>query len=234
MGAFAILLFEIGLSLGWVYMFMGTVIGSAVCPLWNLMNWNNASGKGAVLAAWSGLVLALIAWLVAAKVMSGFISVDTLGKNEAMLCGNVVAIASSGIIHYVYSKYVDPQNFDFDELDSRITLVEQDLRGLSAAEKDPHELRRVQRWVTKRSWALCILLIVVWPILSLPQRVFSQGYFAFWVLISIGKREMAAAPPLCTVSSVNSNFCCLPFCTTSVGLRCGNRHHSPSSDGKFR
>jgi Na+/proline symporter len=38
-GAFAILLQEIGLNLGWVYMFMGVVIGSAVAPLWNLMTW---------------------------------------------------------------------------------------------------------------------------------------------------------------------------------------------------
>jgi hypothetical protein len=104
MGAFAILLFEVGLSLGWVYMFMGTVIGSAVCPLWNLMNWDKASGTGAVLAAWIGMFAAFIAWLVAAKVRSGVVTVNTLGETETMLCGNVVALGVSGIIHYVYSK----------------------------------------------------------------------------------------------------------------------------------
>jgi Na+/proline symporter len=122
MGAFAILLFEIGLSLGWVYMFMGTVIGSAVCPLWNLMNWDKASAKGAVYAAWLGLVCGVIAWLVGGKILADGkpLTVDTLGTTEAMLCGNVVAIVSSGLIHYVHSKYIDPQNYDFAELDGTL------------------------------------------------------------------------------------------------------------------
>ena len=59
MGCFSIILFEIGLNLGWVYLFMGVVIGSAVVPLWNMMTWKKASGTGAVIAAWSGLGLAL-------------------------------------------------------------------------------------------------------------------------------------------------------------------------------
>jgi urea-proton symporter len=186
MGAFAILLFEVGLNLGWVYMFMGTLIGSAVCPLWNMMNWDKASAKGAIYAAWLGLIFAFIAWFVAAKAQSGTINVNTLGTNEAMLSGNVVAIVSSGIIHYVHSKFIDPQNYDFAELDAKLTLVEDDQRGLSAAERDPVELAKVERWVKNRGWALTIVLLVLWPILSLPQKVFSQGYFAFWVLISIG------------------------------------------------
>lgn len=102
MGAFAIVLAEIGLNLGWVYLFMGVVIGSAVIPLWNLMTWKKASGTGAVIAAWSGLILALGSWLVAAQIQSGEISIDTLGANEVMLSGNLVAIISSGVIHYIY------------------------------------------------------------------------------------------------------------------------------------
>lgn len=30
-----------------------------------------------------------------------------------------------------------------------------------------------------------IILIVVWPLLSVPAGVFSKGYFAFWVFISL-------------------------------------------------
>lgn len=37
MGVFSILLDAIGLNLGWVYLFMGVIIGSAVIPLWNLV-----------------------------------------------------------------------------------------------------------------------------------------------------------------------------------------------------
>ncbi|EEC47979.1 urea transporter [Phaeodactylum tricornutum CCAP 1055/1] len=185
MGCFAILLFEIGLSLGWVYLFMGVVIGSAVVPLWNMMTWKKASGTGAVIAAWTGLVLAVTGWLVAAKVQSDTISVDALGTNEVMLSGNLIAILSSGAIHYVYSMFIDPQDYDFSELDKHITLVEQDTRGLTDEEKDPVALRRAERWITRRGYALTLVLIFIWPILSVPAGVFTKSYFAFWVLVAI-------------------------------------------------
>merc|ERR1719251_824832 len=78
MGAFSIALFEMGLNLGWVYLFMGIVIGSAVAPLWFLLNWSKASGKGAVYAAWGGLLLALAVWIVAALIQSGELTVAAL------------------------------------------------------------------------------------------------------------------------------------------------------------
>lgn len=34
-------------------------------------------------------------------------------------------------------------------------------------------------------WGLTLILIVVWPLLTLPAKVFSQGYFTFWVILSI-------------------------------------------------
>lgn len=135
MGCFSIALFEIGLNLGWVYLFMGIIIGSAVVPLWNMMTWSKASGTGAVVAAWSGLILALIGWLVAAKIQSDEISVDTLGTNEVMLSGNLIAILSSGFIHFFWSTFIDPQEYDFSELDKNIHLVEEDTSGLTAEEQ---------------------------------------------------------------------------------------------------
>jgi hypothetical protein len=186
MGAFSIILFEIGLNLGWVYLFMGIVIGSAVIPLWNMMTWKKASGTGAVIAAWSGLALAVTGWLSAAKIQSGEITVDTLGTNEVMLSGNLIAILSSGAIHWFWSTFIDPQDYDFAELDKHISLVEQDMRGLTAEEQDPVELANAERWIKRRGYVLTVLLILVWPFLSVPAGVFSRSYFAFWVLVAIG------------------------------------------------
>ena len=186
MGCFSIILFEIGLNLGWVYLFMGVVIGSAVVPLWNMMTWKKASGTGAIVAAWSGRILAVVGWLVAAKIQSDEVSVDTLGTNEVMLSGNLIAILSSGFIHYFYSMFIDPQDYDFSELNTHITLVEDDTRGLTEAEQDPKELERAERWITRRGYVLTLILILVWPVLSVPAGVFSKSYFAFWVLVAIG------------------------------------------------
>jgi len=185
MGLFAIALNAMGLNLGWVYLFMGIVIGSAVIPLWNMMTWEKASGKGAIISAWGGFILALIAWFVGASVESGAVNVGTLGSNPVMLSGNLVAILSSGFIHYVYSKFIDPQDFDFATLDANIHLVEQDLAGLTADVIDKTEIRRAKRWIIRRGYLLTFVLIIVWPILSIPAQIFTEAYFAFWVLVSI-------------------------------------------------
>jgi len=185
MGFFSILLNRIGLNLGWVYLFMGVVIGSAVVPLWNLMTWKKASGTGAIIAAWSGFILAITGWLVAAQVQSGEISVDTLGTNEVMLSGNLIAIFSSAFIHFFWSMFIDPQDYDFSELDKKITLIEDDMRGLTADEQDPVLLDAAEQWITRRGYALTFILILVWPVLSVPAGVFSESYFAFWVLLSV-------------------------------------------------
>jgi hypothetical protein len=185
MGALSILLFEIGLILGWVYLFMGVFIGSAVAPMWNLMTWKKASGTGAVIAAWSGLFLALTGWLSAAHIQGGEITIDTLGTNEVMLSGNLIAITSSAIIHWTYSTFVDPQDYDFSELNKHITLVEQDLRGLGEEDSDPVVLAEAEQWIKRRGYFLTFMLIFLWPICSIPAGVFTKSYFAFWVLVAI-------------------------------------------------
>jgi len=185
MGGLSIVLDILKLNLGWVYLFMGICIGSAVVPLWNMMTWEKASGTGAVVAAWSGLVLAVIAWLVACSIQSGEISIDNLGKNETMLTGNLVAIISSGVIHFIWSMISPQQNFKFEELDSKIKLVEDDDSGLTAEDKDPEMLEKAKKWIVRRGWALTIVLVVIWPLLSIPAGKFSKDYFAFWVLVSI-------------------------------------------------
>merc|ERR1712151_78165 len=77
MGLFSILLAAMGLNLGWVYLFMGIVIGSSVIPLWNMMTWDKASGTGAVIAAWTGFFLAVVVWLIYGVASGGKLSVAT-------------------------------------------------------------------------------------------------------------------------------------------------------------
>merc|ERR1739844_442127 len=115
---------------------------------------------------------------------SGEVTVATLGTNEVMLSGNVVAICSSGLIHAAYSMMY-PQNFDFSTLDSKIKLVENDQSGLSTEEQDPEMLEASSKWIVSRGWILTIVLVVIWPLLSIPAGKFTKDYFAFWVLVAI-------------------------------------------------
>ncbi|KAI7838882.1 hypothetical protein COHA_007348 [Chlorella ohadii] len=51
MGVLAIILFKIGLSLGWVYLFMGIAIGGAVAPIYMCLVWSKANASGAITGA---------------------------------------------------------------------------------------------------------------------------------------------------------------------------------------
>jgi hypothetical protein len=149
------------------------------------MTWNLASGKGAFIAAWSGMILAFAGWIVAAYIQSGKITVATLGSEEVMLSGNLIAIFPSGFIHFVYSKFVDPVVFDFDTLNDNIHLVEQDLSGLSAAKRDKTMIHKTKKWIQTCGYLLTFVLILLLPLCSIPAKIFTKSYFSFWVLLSI-------------------------------------------------
>jgi len=183
MGVLSVLLNAMGLNLGWVYMFMGTAIGSAVVPLWNLLMWKDANAVGAIAGAWGGMILAFITWFVVAQAQSGEITVDSLGKLEPNLAGNIVAIVSSGLIHVVCS-LVKPQNYDFKSM-GEIKMLEDDQSGLDPKDYSDKFLSEAKAWVQKWGCAFTIVMVIVWPLLSVPAGVFSKGYWSMWVFISI-------------------------------------------------
>jgi len=185
MGVLAIILFKIGLSLGWVYLFMGIAIGGAVAPIYFALVWSKASAAGAITGTLSGLVLGIIAWLVTCQAYYGKINIDNLGGDYPMLAGNLASIIGSLIICGVMS-IMKPQNYDW-KTTREIPTVEEDasahapMTGEDSMEAMDHA-KKVMLWV---GWGLSITLIVVWPLLALPAKVFSKGYFTFWVALSI-------------------------------------------------
>jgi len=183
MGVLSVALHYMGLNLGWVYMFMGTAIGSAVVPLWNLLMWKDANAVGAVVGAWGGMALAVCTWLIVASAQSGEITVDTLGKLEPNLAGNIVAIVSSGLIHVVFS-LAKPQNYDFKSM-GEIKMLENDQSGLAEEDYQESVLASAKVWIQKWGWAFTIIMVIIWPLLSLPAGVFSKDYWSMWVFISI-------------------------------------------------
>jgi len=184
MGALSVLLHAIGLNLGWVYQFMGTAIGSAVIPLWNMLMWKDANAIGAVVGCWAGQILALIVWIIYTSIeFEGEVTVDNLGALEPNLAGNLVAILSSGAIHVLFS-LAKPQNYDFKSM-GEIQMLEDDKRGLDEADFTDESLLAAKAWVQKWGWGFTITMVVIWPILSVPAGVFTKGYWAMWVFLSI-------------------------------------------------
>lgn len=145
--------------------------------------WKDANAVGAIVAAWLGQALAIATWLIVTAVQSGEITIDTLGANEPMLAGNIVAIGSSGLIHLIFS-LVRPQKYDFVSM-GQIEMLEDDQRGLDPADYADELLTAARRNIQKWGWGFTIVMIIIWPVLSTPAGVFTQGYFSMWVFISI-------------------------------------------------
>lgn len=92
MGILAVILNKAGVSLGWMYLAMGVLIGSAVIPIAFMLLWSKANAFGAILGSISGCVLGIVTWLSTAKIQYGRVDLDTTGRNAPMLAGNLVAI----------------------------------------------------------------------------------------------------------------------------------------------
>lgn len=162
---------------------MGNAIGSAVPPLWFLLMWKDANATGAVVAAWGGMVLALTTWLIVCQVEFGEITLDNLGTLNPNLAGNIMALGSSTLIHVVFSK-VNPQNYDYKSMGD-IQMLEQDMSGLDEKDYSNEFLDEALGWIKKWGYGFTILMVLIWPLLSLPAGVFTKDYFSFWVFVSI-------------------------------------------------
>lgn len=183
MGSLGVALNWIGLNLGWVYQFMGNAIGSAVPPLWFLLTWKNANATGAVAAAWGGMVLALSTWLIVCQAEFGEITIDNLGKLNPNLAGNIMALGSSTLIHVLFS-LAKPQDYDYKSM-GEIQMLEQDMSGLDEKDYTTQFLDEALAWIKTWGYGFTVIMVLIWPLLSLPAGVFTKDYFAFWVFVSM-------------------------------------------------
>ncbi|KAJ0242573.1 Urea-proton symporter DUR3 [Hirschfeldia incana] len=187
MGILAVILNKVGVSLDWMYLAMGVLIGSAVIPIALMLLWRKANAIGAILGSISGCVLGIVTWLSTAKIQYGRVDLDTTGKNAPMLAGNLVAILTGGLIHAVCS-LIQPQNYDWSTT-REIKLVEDgvsgDVNDVPLEELREEKLKRAKAWIVRWGLVFTLLIVVIWPVLSLPARVFSRGYFWFWAIVAI-------------------------------------------------
>ena len=64
-------------------------------------------------------------------------------------------------------------------------------------------------WTYRWGTALTLLLVVLWPVLALPAKAFSKGYFTFWTIIAIVRarycaEQLAATPSRVAISNCKS------------------------------
>jgi len=181
MGVLGIILDAMGLSLGWVYLAMGVLIGSAVIPVSCVLMSSQVTGAAAISGAVSGLVFGVITWISVALGESGEVTVDSLGMDYPMLFGNLMSILSSGLVCAIVT-YMNPENYDFVGT-RNIAIVDGDeVQYDNADETDPVKLEEAYSFAVKWGSVISVLIVVVIPMtLYAAEYVFSKGFFGFWV-----------------------------------------------------
>uniref|UniRef100_A0A803L6D0 Urea-proton symporter DUR3 n=2 Tax=Chenopodium quinoa TaxID=63459 RepID=A0A803L6D0_CHEQI len=191
MGVLAVILNKAGVSLGWMYLAMGVFVGSAVMPIAFSLLWRKANSIGAILGVTIGCILGVITWVTVTKIEYGVVNLDTTGRNAPMLAGNLVSILSGGAIHAVCS-FLWPQNYGWDTT-KKISMVEKDKTELSSVEFEEEKLKKAKAWIVKWGLVFTLVIVILWPALSLPAGVFSLKYFTVWVVVAIAWGTIGSA-----------------------------------------
>ena len=203
MGVLAGILLGMGLSLGFVYLAMGILIGSAVIPIALTITWSKTTRAGAVAGALVGVMLSLLTWTsVAASEANGVVDIASLGGAFPMLYGNVVAILSSGLICVVIS-LAQNKKYDWAQLNTQMKIVEGDLSedakaAIAQAAQDEETLKRAYKFSLKGGGILTIICVVLWPLpLYFSGYVFDLSFYGMWVGIAVVWVSIAAFCIIC-------------------------------------
>lgn len=180
-GVFGIALHAIGVNLGFLYLAMGVFIGPAVVPVAYAICWGRASGPAAVSASVIGLVCGLSVWLGYCSTFENGITVTNLNRDEVMLAGNLTSILSSAFI-CTFLSLLWPDDCDWSTTRA-IPLIEDDPNAHIPFEEE-ESLERALKRIGCAGLAVTFVLVVMWPALTLPVGVFSEGYFTFWIILS--------------------------------------------------
>ena len=203
MGTLAGILLGMGLSLGFVYLAMGILIGSAVIPIALTITWSRTTRAGAVSGALIGVILALMTWTgVASAESGGVVDIASLGGAFPMLYGNVVAILSSGLICVVVS-LAQGKVYDWKLMNPQMKIVQADMSDQVKAEiearaQDEATLEKAYKFSLKGGGILTLICVVFWPLpLYFSGYVFDLGFYSFWVSIAIVWVSVASFAIIC-------------------------------------
>jgi hypothetical protein len=185
MGFLAVFLQTLGFNLGWVYMSMGVVIGSAVGPASLTILMETANGKAIGAGAVGGLILGIMGWCIEAYKESEDVTYETLGSSWPWVVGNLCAIFGGLLISLVGSLIMPDTNFKWSMLNERIPLVDDIEPPKDAAESDDKLAFQVKIAVGA-SVILTFILLVLWPLpMHYGGGVFGEGGFSVWVTLEM-------------------------------------------------
>ncbi|CDO93392.1 unnamed protein product [Kluyveromyces dobzhanskii CBS 2104] len=122
-GSIASIFYRIGISMGWLFNFLGCATASGVFPVALTFTWRKLNMYGAVAGSIGGMILAMVAWLITCKCYLGEISVDNLANRWVSFAGNATALFMGGFLSIGLS-LIWPDNFDWNDIRNKTILTE--------------------------------------------------------------------------------------------------------------
>ena len=181
MGILASILFQLGVSLQYVYLMMGILIGSAVAPISLGILWKKTNRNAATVAAIAGLLCGIVGWIVFAHLMFGEISISSTGNILVFLVGNIISIVVSMAITIIGS-LLFPERFDFRALKQKILLVDDKVRSMIKHDTDENMLQKASSFCKRIGFGIAAFLVIVWPVtFYVTEYVFSVESFTAWI-----------------------------------------------------
>lgn len=126
MGGLAVLLLQVGIGLGFVYMAMGIFISGAVIPLTLGLLSKRATNGGCFYGALLGMISGVSVWFGTAYFTMGSISVATLQELHVMLAGNLTVFAVSGTIAIGHALLAN-EEFDFEAMKDQFKSFDEEI-----------------------------------------------------------------------------------------------------------
>ena len=192
MGVMASALFQLGLSLQYVYLMMGILIGSAVAPISLAILWDRIGRRTATSGALAGLAAGVSGWLTASAVMYGEITVASTGSTLPMLIGNIMSITTSLAV-CLGGSAASGGRFDFRILKQKIMIVDDRVRSTLDRDADERMLARASTMCKRVGMAAAVILPVAWPApLYASGYVFTSQAFTIWVWLAVAWAAGAA------------------------------------------
>ncbi len=189
MGVLAIFLVQIGLSLQYVYLVMGILIGSAVAPIALTVLWKRTEKYSAIAGAIGGLAAGLMIWLVSSALLYGEISIQSTANDMPLLLGNVTSISVGTIICIVGSLLRKRLRINAEQ--PPLSIWDSDS---SPDDRNTERLLTVASRVAKRyALVFSFVLVLVWPLpMYISGYILSEFDFHIWVMIAFAWALVAA------------------------------------------